>query len=139
MSFFHEQNEKLEEGPADPSWVRSDKGRFYRLAHLEPGESGINGLGGVFVIWHRGVRPEWVYVGASEDIGATLAKVAEDEDIMSYEVHGGLSCTWAPIKKEFRPGVVRYLREILKPVVSPRAGDGIDETRVEPIPVKTPS
>jgi hypothetical protein len=138
MSMFQSKPAQPEGGPLDPSWVRTEKGRFFRLLDLDPAQAGIAGVGGVFVIWHRGIRPEWVYAGASDDLGEALTKAAEDEEILSYEVHGGLSCTWAPIRKEYRPGVVRYLREVLRTVVSARAGDGIDETSVEPIAVKSP-
>lgn len=124
--------------PVDPSWRKNERGRFFRLFTLDAESLGLKDQGGVYVIWHKGIRPQWVYVGAADDLAQALEAAAKDDEISTYEVHGGLHCTWSPIRPEFRAGVVRYLREILKTVVAPRPGDEVDEAKNPPIPVQTP-
>ena len=110
--------------PLDPEWARNRKGKFSRLSHLDPAAEGINGLGGVYVIWHSGVKPGWVYVGRSDDIGAALQDALENEDIMEYERNGGLYVTWSPVLKRSQNGVLRFLHEGMKPKVpNPIVGD----------------
>jgi hypothetical protein len=124
--------------PIDPAWAKSPKGHFFRLSRLEPDQVAQPGQGGVYVIWHKGVKPEWVYVGAADDLAQALMRSIDEEDIFSYEPRGGLWCSWSLIRPEFRDGVVLYLRGLLKPVIEPKPGDEVDEEKVSPIPVLAP-
>ncbi|MEX0694571.1 MAG: hypothetical protein WD075_09020 [Rhodospirillales bacterium] len=127
---------KAYSGPAiDPEWVRNDRGKFNRLAHLDTTAEGLQGLSGVFVIWHSGFKPQWVYVGASDDLATAISAVGNDDNISSYEVNGGLFVTWSPIRKERQDGVVRFLTEAMQPVVDNPAAKGIKDG---PINVKVP-
>ena len=119
----------------DPNWARSASGRFHRLVRLDPEAEGLSGLGGVYVIWHAGIRPEWVYVGHTEDLAGTFHHVGRDRDIMDYEVNGGLYVSWCLIREEYRDGVVRYLHDTLNPPVDNAAVAGMD---VPPVPVIAP-
>lgn len=123
---------------ADPSWARTPKGHFFRLSHLEPDQLGLVGLGGVYVVWHKGVKPEWVYVGQSDDLSVALTRALDDEDVYDYEPRGGLWCTWATIRPEYRDGAVAYLRRLLNPVIEPRPGDELDPESVELIAIQPP-
>jgi len=115
-------------GPAiDPGWVRNRQGKFYRLMSLDTDAVGLNGLSGVYVIWHSGVKPQWVYVGASDNLGHAIERAAHDDDISSYEVNGGLFVTWSPILKERQNGVVRYLSEVMRPAIDNPAAAKIDD------------
>lgn len=98
----------------------------------------MHGLGGVYVVWHKGVRPEWVYVGATDDLAQALARALDDDEIFAYEPRGGLWCTWALIRPEYRNGAVAYLRRLLNPVVDPRAGDELDLDAVQPVAIQPP-
>ncbi len=120
--------------PQDPKWVQAKAGRYHRLISLDPEEDGLSRVGGVYVVWHEGIRPQWVYVGRSDDLAATFHAIAEDEEIMSFEVNGGIYVTWSPIRPRFRPGVVRYLYDTLKPLVdNPNlAKDAADPVAVIP-------
>ncbi len=120
----------------DPRWVRSATGRFHRLVHLDPEAEGLKGVHGVYVVWHSGVKPMWVFIGKSKSLADTFHDLGDDQDIMSYEIHGGLFVTWAPIRDEFQDGVVRYLNLNLKPLVRNPALPGAD---VEPIAVMPPA
>jgi hypothetical protein len=119
----------------DPKWSRSASGHFRRFINLDPEEEGLAGKGGVFVIWHGGLRPRWVYVGSSADLARAFHDLAEEREVMGFEVNGGLFVSWATIREEFRGGVVKYLCETMDPLVeNPAAFRGDDD----PIPVVLP-
>ena len=129
--------------PQDVAWVKSAKKRFYKFLNLEPEAMGIADMSAVYVLWHQGVRPQWVYVGQTDDLGRTLQELRRDDEIVDYDKRGGLFVTWSMIKPEFQPGVVRYLYQVMQPVVvNPDYLDkGEDEKgaeEVEPIPVLLP-
>ena len=101
--------------PADIPWQRDERGYYHRLLRLRPRDAGLFGTGGVYVIWHRGVRPRWIYIGASKDLGEAIDRARDSEAVLGYEAFGGVYVTWAPVRQEFRDGVVAYLRASLEP------------------------
>ena len=101
----------------DPAWARSPRGLFFRLIHLDPEEEGLSGVGGIFVVWHAGLRPQWVFVSAADDLAAAIHRLADDADVMSYEVNGGLFVSWALVRPEYRSGAVAYLTGRLRPAI----------------------
>lgn len=106
----------------DPKWVRSPKGKYYHLLDLDPDEIDLQGVGGVYVIWHGGVRPQWVYVGESPSIARAINGASHSTDITQYEVNGRLYITWSPVIEKLRRSVVLYLTQTMKPLVdNPRA------------------
>ncbi|MDA0240341.1 MAG: hypothetical protein O3A84_09990 [Proteobacteria bacterium] len=106
----------------DPKWVRSPRGKYYHLLDLDAEEIGLQGVGGVYVIWHGGVRPKWVYIGESSSIARALNEAVHSSDITQYEVNGRLFVTWSPVVDKFRRSVVLYLTQTMKPLVNnPRA------------------
>jgi len=120
----------------DPQWVKSSTGHFHRLVHLDPEKEGLSGVSGVFVIWHGGVNPQWIYIGKSNNLAKKFHDLGENEEIMDYEVHGGLFVSWSLIRGEFQDGVLSYLKQSLEPKMentSISIGDG-----VEPVPVIAP-
>jgi hypothetical protein len=121
--------------PAAVDWVRSPKGRFYSLISFNSEVDWLKGVSGVFVIWHAGVKPTWVYVGRSGDLAATLRLMAQDEEILFYHKFGGLMVSWAPIKEEFQAGVLKYLTQAMTPLIENPDHPG-DE--VAPIAVTVP-
>jgi len=123
-------------GPAeDPKWSRSASGHFRRFINLDPEAEGLAGKSGVFVVWHGGLRPRWVYIGSSADLARALHDVADDDEVMNFEVNGGLFVTWALIRDEFQAGVVKYLNEAMDPLVeNPAAFTG----QADPIAVVFP-
>ncbi len=121
--------------PEDPKWARSPSGHFRRFINFDPEEEGLSGKGGVFVVWHGGLRPRWVYAGASADLARALHELADEDEVMAFEVNGGLFLTWAGIRQEYRNGVVKFLNEAMDPLVeNPAAFVGDDA----PIPVVFP-
>ncbi|MGJ3260302.1 MAG: hypothetical protein ACFE0S_11945 [Rhodospirillales bacterium] len=116
------------EGPAiDLDWARNKRGKFHRLTMLDTMAERLNGLSGVYVIWHSGVKPQWVYVGASNNLGHAIDRAAEDDDIASYEVNGGLYVTWSPILKERQGGVLKFLHDAMRPAVENPAVKSIQD------------
>ena len=119
----------------DPKWARSPAGKYHRFVLLDPTQAGLKGVSAVFVMWHSGVRPRWVYVGRTTDLAASLEIIPDNDDIMQYEVNGGLFITWSLVREEMQPGVVRYLSAALEPRVANSERPG---KRVTPIPVLVP-
>jgi len=121
--------------PVDPNWVHTPSGAFPPLLSLDPEEMGLNNVGGVYLIWHAGVRPEWVYAGHSKDLAAALHQAGNNREINYYEKNGGLFVAWALVKEPYRPGVVKYLQETFKTQVE-NISDFNDKT--VPVPVIAP-
>lgn len=118
--------------PVDPGWVHARDGDFFPFLTLDPEEMGLNKIGGVFLIWHAGVRPEWVYAGHSTDLAAAFHHAGNNSDITEYEVNGGLFVTWAPVLPEYRASVVKYIDEHFKTLVpNPSAYNA--KTRIAPV------
>ena len=122
--------------PMDPKWKHGEGGRFPKFLDLDPEAAGLSKKTGVFAIWHTGIKPEWVYVGASTDLAARFFELGDDKDILEYRNRGNLYCSWCFILPDFQPGAVLYLTQALKPVVTnpdcPRASS------VDLIPVLPP-
>lgn len=119
----------------DPGWVKSAGGRFHRFIVLDAEKAGLTGIGGIYAIWHGGLRPEWVSIGKSDDLAATFRDLAGNEDIRNYNVRGGLFVSWALIRQDYRDGVLRFLNDSMKPLVP---GPDIPGENVTPIPVIGP-
>jgi len=121
--------------PVDPGWVTTREGAFFQFFSLDPEEQGLSGVGGVYLIWHGGVRPEWVYAGHGADLASAFHEAGKNKEITFYEKNGGLFVAWAPVMPPYRPGVVKYLELNFKTRV-PNSGDFTDATR--PVPVFPP-
>ncbi|MAH84815.1 MAG: hypothetical protein CBB68_10855 [Rhodospirillaceae bacterium TMED8] len=104
--------------PLDPGWVRDKGGHFMRLLSLDPEEAGLSGKSGVFVIWHTGVKPGWVYVGHSEDLAHTFFILGKNKEVISFDNRGSLYVTWCFVRDKFADGVVAYLTQKLNPQVA---------------------
>lgn len=119
----------------DPRWVRSPGGKFFRLPHLDPEAEGLSGVGGVFVVWHAGVSPAWVYVGCGDDLAQAFHAIAANAEVMAYEANGGLFATWARFRRDHCYGVAAHLTACLRPRVA--AAEALPDG-VQPIPVLIP-
>jgi hypothetical protein len=133
---FGSKNEKPPplSGLVPLSWVRNKNGNFFKFATFDPARAGLSG-GGIFVIWHSGAKPAWVMVGASADLAKSIGALLDDAEVLNYNARGGLFVTWALIRPEYHAGVIKYLRESMKPLIDrdpPSAAD------IEAIPVMAP-
>jgi drug/metabolite transporter superfamily protein YnfA len=68
-------------------------------------------------------------------LARTFHEVADDEEVMAYDAHGGIFVAWAMIKKEFQNGVVRHLNDALGPKIKNKAGA---LKKAKPVPVQPP-
>ncbi len=137
MFFNKKKPAKAYDGPPlDPEWARNKRGKYPRLEHLDTLAEGLNGLSGVYVIWHSGVKPGWVYVGKSANLANTLDDIIDNEEVMEFEKNGGLYVTWSPVREERQSGVVRFLHETMAPKVTNPAATSIKDG---PVKVKLPN
>jgi len=102
---------------------------------LDAEKAGLAGIGGIYAIWHGGLRPEWVSIGKSDDLAAAFRDLAGNEDIRNYNIRGGLFVSWALIRQDYRDGVLRFLNDSMNPLVPGPDAPGEDVT---PIPVIGP-
>ncbi len=125
--------------PATIPWERDEYGHYYRLLPLHADQLGLEGEGGVYLLWHWGQSPEWIYVGGTDDLAASLDYARNTDLVLEFEPRGGIFVTWAFFKPEYRSGVVNYLKGELSPkidLVLPQ--DGLDP-QAEAIPVSAPA
>jgi hypothetical protein len=121
--------------PVDPNWVTTREGSFFPFLSLDPEEMGLAGVGGVYLIWHGGMRPEWVFAGHTTDMAAAFHAAGKNSEITIFDKNGGLFVAWAPVKGPYRPGVVKYLDLVFKTLV-PNPEAYTDSTH--PVPVFPP-
>jgi hypothetical protein len=116
------------------NWVRNKNGNFYKFVTLSVDRAGIAG-GGIFVLWHSGAKPGWVMVGASINLAKDIGALLHDAELLEYNNHGGLFISWAPVLPDYHPGVIKYLRESMKPLIDRELP--LPE-EIDPIPVTAP-
>jgi len=119
--------------PTDPHWAKTPNGKFHRLLFLDPVVQGLGGVAGVFVAWHAGLHPRWLYVAASKDLGSDIDTLLDNEEVMAFDNRGGVFVTWALIRPKYQGGVVRYLIDVMKPEI-----EGPRPPKSDPIPVLLP-
>lgn len=142
MWFGGGQRSKVEvdfDGPMTLPWSKDERGRFHRLLHLRNLPADLAGRGGVAAFFHRGARPGWVFVCATDDLAALIHDAKDDTEFLEFEGSGGVYVTWALVKPNFRAGVVAHLRKLLKPKILASALDGDADYAVTPIPVHPPA
>lgn len=137
---------KLSGKLADTFAVKSDRGPwlpaqgdFPRLMLLEQQVlDEIKDTGGLFALWHRGVRPQWIYVGHTADLAATIALAQTDPDIALYDLNEGVYVTWAPCPPETRASAVLYLRQVLGAAIDQSPLDEVGQIPPETKPSEYP-
>ena len=100
----------------------------------------LNGVGGVYAIWHLGVRPQWLRVRAAADIGAALSAAKTFAPILAFQPNGGLYAAWMTAAPEKSAGLARGLIAQLRPVLqNPLLAGDIDAPKnVAAIPCPPP-
>ncbi len=132
--------ESLASKPARETWLPSD-GPFPRLLQMD--HDAIQAIpegGGLLALWHGGVRPQWVFVGHTEDLRTTVHQAQSHPDLILYDRNEGLWVSWSICEPGDRPGVVVYLNNQLEPALGPQAiaGSGPLSDDVEPKPFSLP-
>lgn len=119
--------------PIDPKWAKSSDGRYPHFFDLDPEAARLMGASGVFIIWHGGIQPGWVYVGWSDNIGESLRELADDDDVDFYERRGRLFVSWCFIRQDYQQSVVAFLTKALKPKVANPAAEGLSIADLIPV------
>jgi len=106
------------EKDAGHSW-EWDNGSYPRLLSFAPAR--LAGRAGIYVLWHLGVRPQWLRVGYASDLGAAIAVLAATPSIEAYGVHDGPFFSWRLCGPEDAAGLVKSLAGRLNPVLQAEA------------------
>jgi hypothetical protein len=121
-------------GPVPLNWARNKNGNFFKFATFDPDRAGMSKVG-VYVIWHSGAKPGWVMVGSGVELTKRIRALLDDPEVLEYNARGGLYISWAPVLADYHAGVIKYLRESMKPLIN---RDGPSPEGVEAIPVTAP-
>jgi len=125
---------KSDRGPWQPS-----QGDFPRLMVFGPEElDALKGAGGLVALWHRGIRPQWIYVGHTEDLAATIGEAQSDPDVGLYDLNDGVYVTWANCPQEDRAGAVLYLKKTLSPAIDRSSFDASGQVPADTEPLDFP-
>ena len=54
---------------------------------------GLKGASGVYVIWHAGLRQEWLTIGHTDNLAQTFEELGGVDEILEYDRHGNLFVT----------------------------------------------
>jgi len=116
-------------------WAKTKTGKFRRLPFLDLNRERLDNLSGVYVVWHGGTKPGWVYVGMTDDLHMDLLDIKENKDVIAYDVRGGLFVTWQVFPKSQRAGIFAFLSKVLQPEIrNPEA----ETVKADPIKVLPP-
>ncbi len=122
--------------PVDIKWARNPKDRFHNLMFLDTTAENLQGIAGVYVIWHGGAGSKWLYVGSTQDLAQTLDEKIDDPEIEHYYDRVGVYVSWSLVKPEYHDGIVRYLTEAMKPEIN--NPDAARSAKEKPIAVFLP-
>ena len=94
-------------------------GQYPRLLSFEA--RALSGRAGLYLLWHLGVRPQWLRAGFSNDLGAAVAQLAGDAELAAFGAHDGPFLAWSFCPPAPAPGLVKDLINRLHPVLQDRA------------------
>jgi hypothetical protein len=77
----------------------------------------LDGKGGIYAVWHLGVRPQWLRIGAGANLLECLTAAAAAPQMSTYRGNGGVFAAWSLPDAARRPGIVLHLRTRLEPVL----------------------
>ncbi len=121
-------------GPWQP-----EAGPYPRLMLLEEDAlQSLKDVGGLYALWHRGVRPQWIYAGHADDLGEALTTAQEHPDVRLYDLNEGVFVTWAVWPADQRAGAVIYLRGVMEPAAGLDALDVLGLVAEDAKPVTVP-
>lgn len=119
----------------DVAWSKNTAGKYRRLAFVELAQENVSGMSAVYVLWHGGVKPGWVYVGLADDLAMDLTDARQNRDIMENDMRGGLFVTWASFNPKAAPGVFAFLTDVLQPdIINPEADIYQNKAHIKVLP-----
>ena len=87
------------------------------LFDLKAHAAALAGKGGVYALWHLGVRPQWLHIGAGPSLGACMTGAATALAVSPWRGNGGLYAAWVFMDSTRWPGIVQGLRFRLAPAL----------------------
>ena len=93
-------------------------GNYPRLLSFEA--RALSGRAGLYLLWHLGVRPQWLRAGYSNDLGAAVAQLAADPEVAAFAAHDGPFFAWSFCPPARAPGLINDLINRLHPVLQDR-------------------
>lgn len=100
--------------PSRLSW--QPHGQPYpRLSGFDAAAAGLADAPGLCVIWHLGVRPQWLKVAASRNLAATIAAAATAAPIVAFQPNGGLYLAWVCCAAPRAAAIAAHLVGALSP------------------------
>jgi hypothetical protein len=94
-------------------------GHYPRLLLFDP--RALAGRSGLYLLWHLGVRPQWLRAGFSTDLGATVRLLAATSAVVDYGPNDGPFLSWSYCAAESASGLVNFLADRLRPVLQDQA------------------
>jgi hypothetical protein len=94
-------------------------GRYPRLLHFNPRD--LAGRPGLYLLWHLGVRPQWLRAGFSADLGAAVRLLSETREIVAFGPNDGPFLSWSYCSAAEAPGVLTFLAARLTPLLQDQA------------------
>ncbi len=92
-------------------WFPAD-GAYPRLS---ANITGVPARPGVYTLWHRGVRPQWLRVGAANNLASMFAEMVDAPEIVALGVD--VFVTWALPPANQHAGIIRFLADVLQPAL----------------------
>ena len=90
---------------------------YPRLSEFETIVTGLSNRGGIYAIWHLGVRPQWLRVGATKNFAETFVALTALEEVAVYDRNRGVFVAWAHAPSVQWAGVVQSLIMRLAPAL----------------------
>lgn len=98
-------------------WLPTDR-PYPRLA---ANIAGVPAQPGIYALWHRGVRPQWLRVGTARNLASAFVELAESPDIVALGID--VFVTWATPPAPQHAGIVRFLAKTLQPALQDVVAD----------------
>ena len=97
------------------AWSKNENAKYRRLPFIELAKENVSGVSAIYIIWHGGVKPGWVYVGKSDDLAMDITDAKQSNEIMEFDSRGGCFVTWQKFPDKLTPGVFAFLPDVLQP------------------------
>ncbi len=103
--------------PAEP-W-RPETGAYPRLLALDEKTQELTGIPGLYLLWHLGVRPQWLRAGFTRDLGMAVKVLAATPKVVACSVHDGPFVSWRPCEEQDALALVNSLVARLSHALQP--------------------
>ena len=131
---FFKKNKNQTKGVLTIPWSKNNAGKFRRLPFLDVKQENLAGIDGVYIVWHGGTKPGWVYVGMTDDLETDLRDIKQNKNIMAFDARGGLFVTWQTFAPQQMNGIFAFLHSVLQPEIRNPDAETIDAAPIKILP-----